>query len=175
MRLAWRRRMQRRIRLPVRIESALVPGLLAAALGCGGGGMGSGGGYSLALSLASGTAQVFPGQSSVTVNANLTRSGSTGSVALTVSGLPQGATGQIQSPGSGSSGRVAFNAGTAAPGVYAVTILASDGTLSSTANLSLTVGVSAAIMSGTQGTFSVAMSTSFQPAEWDDQFFTLNP
>jgi len=27
----------------------------------------------------------------------------------------------------------------------------------------------------TRGTFSVAMSTSFQPAEWDNQFFTLNP
>ncbi len=27
----------------------------------------------------------------------------------------------------------------------------------------------------TQGAFSVAMSTSFQPAEWDYQFFTLNP
>jgi hypothetical protein len=78
--------------------------------------MGSGGGPSLALSLANSTAQVFQGQSSVTVNANLTRSGSTGSVALTVSGLPQGATDQIQSPGSGSSGSGAFNAGTAAAG-----------------------------------------------------------
>jgi hypothetical protein len=45
------------------------------------------------------TVQVFQGQSSVTVNAHLTRSGSTGTVALTVSGLPQGATDQIQSPG----------------------------------------------------------------------------
>jgi len=27
----------------------------------------------------------------------------------------------------------------------------------------------------TTGPFGVAMSTSFQPAEWDDQFFTLNP
>jgi hypothetical protein len=31
------------------------------------------------------------------------------------------------------------------------------------------------ISKATNGTFSVAMSTSFQPAEWDDQFFTLNP
>ncbi len=31
------------------------------------------------------------------------------------------------------------------------------------------------ISSTTSGPFSVAMSTSFQPAEWDDQFFTLNP
>jgi len=31
------------------------------------------------------------------------------------------------------------------------------------------------ISSTTSGPFSVAMSTAFQPAEWDDQFFTLNP
>src|ERR1035437_7993161 len=31
------------------------------------------------------------------------------------------------------------------------------------------------ISKGTNGTFSVAMSRSFQPAEWDYQFFTLNP
>jgi len=88
----------------VRIDTALVAMLLAAAVGCGGGGMASEGGSSLALSLANSAVQVFQGQSSVTVNAKLTRSGSTGTVALTVSGLPQGATDQIQSPRSGSSG-----------------------------------------------------------------------
>src|SRR5947199_8750876 len=31
------------------------------------------------------------------------------------------------------------------------------------------------ISNNTHGPFSVAMSTSFQPAEWDYQFFTLNP
>ena len=34
---------------------------------------------------------------------------------------------------------------------------------------------SVVISKSTNGAFSVAMSTSFQPAEWDDQFFTLNP
>src|ERR1700722_18515676 len=34
---------------------------------------------------------------------------------------------------------------------------------------------SVVISKGANETFSVAMSTSFQPAEWDDQFFTLNP
>jgi hypothetical protein len=58
--------------------------------------MGPEGASSLALALANSTAQVFQGQPSVTVNANLTRSGSSGSVVLTVSGLPQGATDQIQ-------------------------------------------------------------------------------
>jgi hypothetical protein len=54
-------------------------------------------------------------------------------------------------------------------------VTASDGTLSSTANLTLTIGASATITAGNNGTFSVAMSTSFQPAEWDNQFFTINP
>jgi hypothetical protein len=34
---------------------------------------------------------------------------------------------------------------------------------------------SVVISKTTNGAFRVAMSTSFQPAEWDDQFFTLNP
>jgi hypothetical protein len=37
------------------------------------------------------------------------------------------------------------------------------------------VGAAAMISSAASGAFSLAMSTSFQPAEWDDQFFTLNP
>jgi len=142
-------------------------------LACGGGGMGSQG--SLTLSLANNTAQVFQNQPTVTVNASLTRTGTTGSVTLTVTGLPQGASDSIQSPGSGNSGSIAFGAGTAAPGTYSLTIVASDGTVSNQASLSLTIGAAAVISSTTNGPFSVAMSTSFQPAEWDDQFFTLNP
>jgi hypothetical protein len=123
---------------------------------------------SLTLSLASNTAQIFQGETtSVTVNATLLRSGSTGSVTLSVAGLPPGATDQIQSPGSGNSGSVAFNAGAAGAGTSSITVTASDGTYSSMANLALTIGASAQIMNGTNGTFGVAMSTSFQPAEWD--------
>jgi hypothetical protein len=127
---------------------------------------------SLTLSLASNTAQIFQGETtSVTVNATLLRSGSTGSVTLSVAGLPPGATDQIQSPGSGNSGSVAFNAGAAGAGTSSITVTASDGTYSSMANLALTIGASAQIMNGTNGTFGVAMSTSFQPAEWDYTVF----
>jgi len=152
--------------------------LLTFSAGCGGGSMSSSNPPrgSLTLSLGSNAAQVFQGQaSSVTVNASLVRSGTTGSVALNVTGLPSGATDQIQSPGSGNSGSITFNAGTAAAGSYPVTVTASDGTLSNAAKLTLTIGTSVQIMSATNGTFSVAMSTSFQPAEWDNQFFTVNP
>ncbi len=131
---------------------------------------------SLTLSLSPNSAQVFQGQpASVTVNATLLRSGMTGSVTLNVTGLALGATDQIQSPANGNTGSIAFNAGTAPAGTYPLTVTASDGTFSSTANLTLTIGASAQIMQGTNGTFGVAMSTSFQPAEWDYQFFTINP
>ena len=150
-------------------------GLLVLALGCGGGSMGSGGGSGLTVSLANSSTQVFQGQASVTVTVNVARTGSTGSVTLSVSGLPQGATDTIQSPAAGNSGSVTLGAGTAAAGTYPLTVTASDGTVSGTGSLSLTVGAAAVIASGTNGPFSLAMSTSFQPAEWDYQFFTLNP
>jgi hypothetical protein len=129
---------------------------------------------SLTLSLASNAPQVFQGQASATVNATLLRSGTTGNVTLSVTGLPAGATDQIQSPGNGNSGSVAFGAGTATAGTYPVTVTASDGTNSSTAKLTLNIGALAQIMAGTTGKFNLAMSTSFQPAEWDYQFFTNN-
>ena len=149
---------------------------LALALGCGGGGM-SGGGSNLTLSLANGSVQVFQGasQNSSTVNATLMRSGTTGSVTLTVVGLPQGASDTIQSPGSGNSGSVTINAGTAPAGTYSLTVSASDGTATGSAALSLTIGAAAVVSASVNGPFSLAMSTSFQPAEWDYQFFTNNP
>jgi hypothetical protein len=138
--------------------------------------MGSGGGGGgLTVSLANSSATVFQGQASTTVNVTLTRTGTTGNVTLTVSGLPQGASDTVQSPGSGNSGSVTLSPGTAPAGTSPVTITASDGMVSGSANLNLTVGAVAAITSAANGPFSVAMSTSFQPAEWDNAFFTLNP
>lgn len=137
--------------------------------GCGGGTMGSP--SSLTLSLANDAAQVFQGQGSATVNVTLLRTGTTGNVTLNVTGLPPGATDQIQSPGNGDSGSVTLDAGTASAGTYPIMVTASDGTNSSTANLTLNIGASAQIMPGTNGKFSVAMSTSFQPAEWDYTVF----
>src|ERR1700693_2569939 len=134
----------RRIEMPRRYRLAFFL-LLTFSAGCGGGSMRSSSSPSgsLTLSLESSTAQVFQGQGfSAPLTATLVRSGTTGSVTLTVTGLPAGATDQIQSPGSGNSGSVTFNAGTAAAGTYHVTVTASDGTLSSMANLSLTIGAS---------------------------------
>jgi len=137
--------------------------------------MGSGGESGLTLSLANSTATAFQGQAAVTVNATVARTGSTGNVTLSVAGLPQGASDITQAPGTGNSGSVAIRAGTAAAGAYSLAITASDGTVSGAATLSLTIGASAVVAIAKNGPFSVAMSTSFQPAEWDYQFFTLNP
>jgi len=148
--------------------------ILALGLACGGGGM-PGAGGSVTLSLASGSAQAYQGQSAVTVNGNITRTGTTGNVTFRVTGLPAGASDTVTSPASGNSGSISLNAGTAAAGTYALTVEASDGTVSDTAPLTFGVGPVVMVGSATQGSFSVAMSTAFQPASWDYQFFTLNP
>jgi hypothetical protein len=99
------------------VRVAVVFGPLVLALGCGGGSMGSGGGGGgLTVSLANNSATVFQGQASTTVNATLTRTGTTGIVTLTVSGLPPGASDTVKSPGSGNSGSVTLSPGTAAAG-----------------------------------------------------------
>lgn len=148
---------------------------LGVSVGCGGGSMHSVTGPILALSLANSSPLAFQGLAAVVDNVTLTRSGSVGNVTLTLAGLPQGATDTVQSPGSGTSGSISIDAGSAAAGTYSLTVTASDGTTSGQANASLTIGAAAAISSTTGKLFGVAMSTSFQPAEWDYQFFTMNP
>jgi uncharacterized protein YgiB involved in biofilm formation len=151
---------------------------LAFAMGCGGGGMSGGGvsGGGITLSLANSSAQVYQGQASVNVNVSLARTGTTGNVTLTVTGLPAGVSDTVQSPGAGTTGGIAFSAETsAAPGDYPLTVTASDGNVSGASSLNLTVGAAAVIAANQTAPFTLAMSTSFQPAEWDYQFFQTNP
>jgi hypothetical protein len=141
---------------------------------CGGGGNSNPMG-SLSLSFSPASALVFSGQPSATVNVTLNRQGTTGNVTFSVQGLPTGAAATIQSPGTSNSGSITLSASSAAAATYPLTVTASDGTVSGSAALSLVVGAVAQIGITKNGGFQVAMSTSFQPAEWDDQFFTLNP
>ncbi len=130
----------------------------------------------ITLTLAVTSLIVPPDGTAVSVGATVTHSGSTEPVTLTVSGLPSGVDVTINSPGLASSGGLTFTAQTTAPpGTYALTVTASDGTVSSTASLSLVVAVVAKIGAGVQGRLATFMSTSFQPADWDYQFFALNP
>jgi hypothetical protein len=148
---------------------------LLALAACGAGGGNSPPPGSLSLSFPSSSSLVFPGQPATAVNVTLMRHGTTGTVTLQVQGLPAGASANIQSPGSSNAGTINFTATTAAAANYPLTIIASDGVVSGSASLTLVVGAVAQISTTTNGTFDVAMATSFQPAEWDYQFFTLNP
>ncbi len=105
----------------------------------------------------------------------LTRTGNTGNVTLAVTGLPTSAVVTEQSPGSTNAGTVAIGAGTAPAGTYLATVTASDGLALGAAPMTLTIGATTQVSSTVTGRLQLAMSTSFQPAEWDYQFFTNHP
>ncbi|HEX4427298.1 MAG TPA: hypothetical protein VH079_17995 [Terriglobales bacterium] len=153
----------------------IVCALLALATGCGGSSMGTTPSNSISVSLSSSSITAFQGQAAATDNVMVSRVGSPGSITLTLSGLPAGAAMQIQSPETGNSGSLSIDPGTSAAGSYPLTVTASNGALSSSANLTLTIGVAAQISNIEAGQFSLAMSTSFQPAEWDYTFFSNFP
>ncbi|MDR3734098.1 MAG: non-reducing end alpha-L-arabinofuranosidase family hydrolase [Acidobacteriaceae bacterium] len=96
---------------------------------------------SLSLSLSNSTITVSAGGAIGRVTANVMRTNSTGSISLAVSGLPTGASVLYdQQPGTGSTGVIAFNPGTAAAGSYALTVQATDGTATTTSISTLVIG-----------------------------------
>jgi|SRR5271157_640775 len=168
------------------LVSLLFMVLLAVSCG-GGGGSGSTTPPPTPISISLSVSTVTAGQdgTSASVSVTVTRpSGDTAAVTVTASLVPEGVNTQIDSPGSGNSGTVTFTPQTPGPpaaGSYAVTINASDGTTNASANLTLVIAVVATVQStvntnvGEGGLLQTFMSTSFQPAEWDYQFFTSNP
>lgn len=98
---------------------------------------------------------------------------------LPCKGFPPSVSTQIQQPGVGNSGSVVFTAmPPASPpnlGNFTVTISASDSQVSGSATTPLTVGAYAQVTPIALGQMNLAMSTSFQPAEWDSTFFTDHP
>ena len=129
----------------------------------------------LSVSLSNNAPLVFPSQANATVNVTLTRTGTTGNVTLAVTGLPSSAAVTVQSPGATNAGTITVGAGTAPAGTYLATVTASDGAALGTAPMTLTVGATTQVTSTVTGRLQLAMSTSFQPAEWDYQFFTNHP
>jgi hypothetical protein len=146
---------------------------------CGGGGgstnnTGSGQ-RSFSISLSPAAVTVSPGSQSADVTVTVNRNGSTANLSLTASGVPAGAIATVSDVAAGSSGTVALTAGTAAAGTYNLSLNCTDGTTTSSASLILTVAAVASVSSAASGSFELAMSTSFQPAEWNYQFFQNFP
>ena len=145
--------------------------------GCGGsaaGGSGNQGG-SLAVSLSNASPLVLPSRASSSITATLTRTGNTGSVTLSVTGLPSGASVTVQSPGMANTGTLTVGAGTDPAAAYQALVTATDGATSASAAMTVTVGALTQISNSVTGRLQLAMSTSFQPAEWDYQFFNNFP
>ena len=104
--------------------------------GCGGGGSSTS--SSIALQLASPTLTISD-NSSGSDAVTLTRTGTTGSVTLGLTGLPAGATVAITNPGSSNSGQITVTLATTAAGSYPLSLRATDGTNSASIGLTLVV------------------------------------
>jgi len=167
---------------------ALLAVLGAVGSSCGGGALtmtssGPPGPLAMTLSASSITAAQDGTPASVTVT--ITRpAGNSASITLTATSVPSGVTDQITNPGMGNTGSITFTpqtAGSPGSGTYLVTLNATDGTNYTHASLSLVIAIVASVASsvdtsaGKDGVLNAFMSTSFQPAEWDDSFFTSNP
>ena len=96
----------------------------------------------ITLQLSTSTLTVPEGSSASTV-VTLVRTGDTGIVALSVTGLPAGATMSYLNPEAASIGQITVMATTAALGTYVLTLQATDGTNSASSSLSLVVNAAA--------------------------------
>jgi len=92
----------------------------------------------ITLQLAASTLSV-PLGSSASTNVTLTRTGTTGSVAFSLIGLPAGATASYLNPANANNGEIVVNAITTAAGTYALSLQATDGTNTATSNVTLVV------------------------------------
>jgi uncharacterized protein (TIGR03437 family) len=96
----------------------------------------------ITLQLSTSTLTV-PEGSSASAAVTLARTGNTGSVSFSVTGLPAGATISYLNPDAASSGQITVMATTAAVGTYALTLQATDGTNSASSSFSLVVNAAA--------------------------------
>ena len=107
-----------------------------------------------------------------------TVTGNSGPVTLSVGGLPSGTLSQVVEPGSSGSGALILTSSTGTPaGSYSLKVTATDSRSAASQSLTMVVAVSAMVGStvdqteGVNGKLEQFMSTSFQPAEWDYQYF----
>jgi Abnormal spindle-like microcephaly-assoc'd, ASPM-SPD-2-Hydin len=144
--------------------------------------IGTGQSPTLSIQLSPGTLIATQDGAPSSAGVTVTRTGgASSSVSLSLTGLPTGATSQITSPGTEDTGSISFDAQNAAAGTYSVTVIASDGATTASAPLTLVVAVVSTVQNsvntsvGVNGRLQQFMSTSFQPAEWDYDFFFRIP
>jgi hypothetical protein len=171
---------------PIRfLENGTLAAVLAASVfttGCGGGGSSSSGPGTppgpLTVSLSTSTVVApqdgTPGTVVVTVSGANTAS----SVSIAASNLPSGVTSQFAPASGGLSGTLSFVAGSATPaGTYSASVVVTNGTRTTSQSFVLVIAIAASIANSADTTLGIGgkldefMSTSFQPAEWDYQFF----
>jgi hypothetical protein len=124
---------------------------------------------------------VLPDGTPASVDVTVQRpSGNIDAITLSTTPVP-GITAQIASPGTGNSGQVVFTVQNEPAGQVTVSVVATEGSASTSASLVLDVAVMATVSSqantgaGFNGRLQNFMATSFQPAEWDYQFFANHP
>lgn len=151
--------------------------LLAGA--CNNTGNSGGGPGTLSLSLSSSMA--LAPQDGTPAQITATASGNSGPVSVTVSGVPSGTNAVVQSGGNTSATITFTSSASTAAGSYSVSVMATDSNSSKSQNLTLVVAVAGIVGStvdtaqGVNGKLQQFLSTSFQPAEWDNLFFVNHP
>jgi hypothetical protein len=151
-------------------------GLAIAMAGCGGGGGSNPPPVTLAVTL--GSANVVVPQDGTAATVQVTISGPSGTATVTVGGLPAGVTEQFAATAGGPSGTLTFTgSATALAGTYTPTVTVNSAGQTASTNFTLVsavvakVGASTDTTLGVKGVLKQFMSTSFQVAEWDGDFF----
>ncbi|MFC6645294.1 glycosyl hydrolase [Granulicella cerasi] len=125
-------------------------------------------------------------QTATSIPFTITRStGNTNSVSVSAAGAPTNFGVAFSQPGGGNAGVVSLTAGSSTavptPGTYTITLTATDGTVSSTANITVLVGVAITVANSTNtaqgisGKLQEFMSTGFQPQLYTNSFFVSAP
>jgi len=166
--------------LPLKTVFACMTAFCLMAAACNSGsGSGSGPGN---LNLTLSSSMAMAPQDGTTAQITATVTGNSGAVTVSVNGVPQGTTATVVQPSGNAAATITLksNANTAA-GTYPLKVTATDSTSTVSQGLALVVAVAAAVSGtvdqtqGVKGKLQQFMSTSFQPAEWDDQFFIHFP
>ena len=167
------------------LESGTLVAVVAASVfttSCGGAGSSSRGPGTppgpLTVSLSTSTVVAPQDGTPGTVDVTVSGANTASSVSVAGSNLPSGVTSQFVPATGGVSGTLSFVVGNATPaGTYSASVVVTNGTQTASQSFVLVIAIAASIGNSVDTTLGIGgkleqfMSTSFQPAEWDYQFF----